>query len=181
MTNDPLKHLLQHADSAPPLAGGSNIVSYVKRRAKRNERITSAATVAVLLIGFGLAASYVLTPRMAHNRPVVLKPDPAVAKAEIERLNAEANRHAQIADRLMQLEVASAPSDAADVQRDLQRQRDEAALSLIYQAETLAPVPAQRPAAVALYQKAIDLFPQTHWASVAKQRIEALQSTQENL
>jgi hypothetical protein len=63
----------------------------------------------------------------------------------------------------------------------LQRQRDEAALSLIYQAETLAPVPAQRPAAVALYQKAIDLFPQTHWASLAKQRIEALQSGQENL
>jgi hypothetical protein len=34
---------------------------------------------------------------------------------------------------------------------------------------------------VALYQKTIDLFPQTHWASLAKQRLEALQSTQENL
>ncbi len=180
MTNDPLKQLLRHADTAPPLAGESNLVSQVKRRAKRNDRIKSASAVAILLIGIAIAANLVLQPRV-KKAPLSLEPNPAALKAEIARLNAEANRHAEIADRLMQIEVIPTPSDAADVQRDLQRQRDEAALSLIYQAETLAPVPAQRPAAVALYKKAIDLFPQTHWASLAKQRIEALQSTQENL
>ena len=180
MTNDPLKQLLRHADTEPPLGGESSIVAQVKRRAKRNNRIKSASAVAIPLIGIAIAANLVLQPRV-KKASLTLEPNPTALKAEIQRLNSEANRHAQIADRLMQLEVVPAPSDSADVQRDLQRQRDEAALSLIYQAETLAPIPAQRPAAVALYQKAIDLFPQTHWASLAKQRIEALQSTQENL
>jgi hypothetical protein len=178
--NDRLEQLLKRADAPPPIAGESNVAARVRRRARRNDRIRSTAGVAVLLIGLAIAAKFALQPRF-KKQPVALAPDPAAVKAELARLNSEATRHAEIADRRMQIELSPQVSNEVEVKRDLQRQRDEAALSLIYQAETLAPVPAQRPAAVALYQKAIDLFPQTHWASLAKQRIEALQSGQENL
>jgi hypothetical protein len=156
-----------------------DLAERVRRRAHRNDRIRSTAIAAALLLGISVGAFVMLRP--AAKAPLSIKPDPIVMRAELDRLAQEAERHALAADRLMQIELDAPKADPTELARNLQRQRDEAALSLIYQAETLAPVPAQRPAAVALYQKAIDLFPQTHWASLAKQRIEALHSTLESL
>jgi hypothetical protein len=177
--DDRLEHLLKRADAPPPVASRTDLAERVRRRAHRNDRIRSTTIAAVLLAGVAIGAFTLIRPRT--NPPVALKPDRAALQAEFDRLNQEATRHATIADRLMQIELVAPQADPTEFARNLQRQRDEAALSLIYQAETLAPVPAQRPAAVALYQKTIDLVPQTHWASLAKQRLEALQSTQENL
>jgi hypothetical protein len=177
--DDRLEHLLKRADAPPPVARQSDLAERVRRRAHRNDRIRSTTIAAVLLAGVALSAFMLIRPRT--NAPEALKPDRAALKAELDRLNEEATRHATVADRLMQIELVSPPVDPTEVARNLQRQRDEAALSLIYQAETLAPIPAQRPAAVALYQKTIDLFPQTHWASLAKERLQVLHSTQENL
>ena len=177
--DDRLEHLLKRADAPPPVARESDLAGRVRRRAHRNDRIRSTVFTSAALVAVAIGAISLLMPRTDHG--VVVKPDPVAMQTEFNRLNQEALRHAEKADRLMQIELNAPPADPTELARNLQRQRDEAALSLIYQAETLAPIPAQRPAAMALYQKTIDLFPQTHWASLAKQRIEALHSTQENL
>jgi hypothetical protein len=177
--NDRLEHLLKNADAPPPGSTERDLAVRVRRRAHRNDRIRSTSIAAALLIAVAIGAFTLIRPQKSTS--VAIKADPLAGQAELKRLNQEATRHAAIADRLMQIEVVSPQVDPTEFARNLQRVRDEAALSLIYQAELLAPVPAQRPAAVALYQKAIDLFPKTHWASLAKQRLEALQLTQENL
>lgn len=58
---------------------------------------------------------------------------------------------------------------------DYQFQRDRAALILVYEANRH--VQENRPAAaLASYRRAIELFPQTHWAGVARQRVKQMQS-----
>jgi hypothetical protein len=176
---DRLEHLLKRADAPPPAPREADVGERVRRRARRNDRIRSTFVTATVLIVIAVGAITLLQP--SKKKPIALLPESAATQAELNRLNQEALRHAAIADQLMQIELTPRQPDPTELARNLQRQRDEAALSLIYQAEALAPIPAQRPAAVALYQKAIDLFPQTHWAPLAKQRIEALHSMQENL
>jgi hypothetical protein len=180
VTRDPLEQLLRSADASPPGRSDSDLVGQVRRRARRSDRIRSTVASALVLIGVAIGAVALLQPS-THQPPTALAPDPIAVKAELARLDQEADRHSALADQMMQTEISTARPNLAELARDLQRERDEAALSLIYEAETLAPLPAQRPAAVALYRRAIDLFPQTHWAALAKQRLEALQSTQENL
>jgi hypothetical protein len=177
--DDRLEHLLRNADALPPDSTERDLAGRIRRRARRNDRIRSTSIAAALLIGVAIGAFTLTRPQ--KTAPLAIKADPLAVETELKRLNHEATHHAAIADRLMQIEVMSPQVDPTEFARNLQRVRDEAALSLIYQAEMLAPLPARRPAAVALYQKTIDLFPKTHWASLAKQRLEALQLTQENL
>jgi hypothetical protein len=129
-----------------------------------------------VLIGVG-AIAVILLRSPTRKSPLAVIPPHYATQAELKQLDAEATRHAAIAQRLMEIETP-APSSTTKLElaRDLQLQRDEAALSLIYQAELAPP-----PDAVALYRKTIDLFPDTHWAALAKQRIAALDATQENL
>ena len=89
----------------------------------------------------------------------------------------DADLHEQTAARLLRSRPArraKSPTHAAST--DVQSQRDRAALILVYEADRSARE--NRPAdAVASYRRAIELFPQTHWAEVARQRLRLMQQS----
>lgn len=163
MMTDPLQQLLRNADVEAPRSSNDVATSVRQRYAKqrRNYRIASAAACLFAVASIAIALSL----RREHPQVVAVAP-PSVASID---------------DRIHEMTVAKLTTPkrrmyrSATPQADLQLQRDTAALILVYDAEQHAKQ--NRSAdAVALYRRAIDLFPQTHWAQVARERLKEMQT-----
>jgi tetratricopeptide (TPR) repeat protein len=76
----------------------------------------------------------------------------------------------------LEAELASIP----DPVREIDRQVDQAAFILVYQADKLYKELNQTESAVAAYQEVIQLFPTNRWAAVARQRLSQIQQRQIN-
>ena len=189
VSGDELKQLLRTADAHGPAAPlhADDLSARVQRRlARRRQRQATAVTLGVfILVGVGvftvlrddpptqrnviaLPATTVTAPARRHN---------ARPRRRGRRLRLTATLHELTAQRLL---AASARAFAAagDVLRrssDPQLLRDRAALVLVYDADR--DVRENRPAdARARYRRAIELFPHTHWAQVARQRLKEIQT-----
>ncbi|MEO6437386.1 MAG: hypothetical protein ABIP55_16705, partial [Tepidisphaeraceae bacterium] len=90
-----------------------------------------------------------------------------------------ARLHELTANKLLaRAEPRKAQRDAIRVSPDIpspREQRDRAALILIYDADQQLRA-SRRDDALATYRRAIDLFPQSRWADVARQRLKQLQT-----
>ena len=178
--SDRLSQLLRAADAPPPTAAG-DLVQRVQRRRTRERTTRRAIAASVLLLALCLPW---VTRLRSPVQPVVIAPAPSVAvvtpptPAAVAALDAEARLHEQVADRLLASSSrgrrgaqTKSPHDPALA--ELQQQRDRAALLLVYEADQYRqrnqPIDA-----VASYRRAIELFPQTHWADVARQRLKDL-------
>jgi hypothetical protein len=181
---DPLSQLLRDADvNAAPAARRATsrgIADSVRRRRRRQQirtQIVTAACVviAVMALGFSLRS---------HDREIeiakVPTPPPAVETQASRAAIAQWDIDAQVADlTARRLEASeskrrSSPASAAASPAgriDIQEARDRAALVLIYEGDGYA---SRRHGndAVASWQRAIALFPQSHWADVARQRLK---------
>jgi hypothetical protein len=65
----------------------------------------------------------------------------------------------------------------ADPLKEVNDQVDRAALTMVYQADRMYRELNLRESAVASYEQTIKLFPQTHWAHVAKDRLAELKTS----
>ena len=164
---DRLTQLLRDADRNPPqnhrdIAGAARV-----RLAHRRRNLRVASTVACVF-AFAIVAMVIGTKKNEHVAEVA---PPVVATG------------ASLDDRIHELTVAKLESNfarravasATPRAADLQLQRDTAALVLIYDAEQRTKQNRTRDA-IALYQRAIELFPQTHWAQVARERLKEMQT-----
>jgi hypothetical protein len=102
-------------------------------------------------------------------------PPPLPSPAQVAALDLEAQLHERVADRLLATErlrrrMAAHPPAHDPTLTELQQQRDCAALLLVYEADRYRQR-RQSEEAIAGYRRAIELFPQTHWADVARQRL----------
>src|SRR4051794_1726882 len=104
MNEDPLHHLLKHADALLPESNRRDTAARVRSRARRSDRIRSTAAAAILLIGVGIIAA-VITRAPVKKKTLTLVPDRTVALAELQRLDAEASRHAALAERMLEIEL----------------------------------------------------------------------------
>ena len=117
------------------------------------------------------------------RRPApVARSEPTRASVEeLERtmagLRAEAKVRAAVVQRLVVAERrrerthrAAAPDPLVAVRRE----QDRAAYLLIYEADRLARQDGERKRAVDEYRRVLALFPETHWASVARERLVAM-------
>jgi len=192
--NEPtLTSLLTQADDAappPPVAPG--LARVVRARAAaRARRQVVAASLCVPMVAVALVMS-LQAPRRGDRHPgVTLSTRPTTGgptapvtaanlKAESERLALEAARHQAAAESLDALRrrrdratwarevVANTDTDA------ITRERNRAALSLLDHGDRLRRDLKQPDAAMDAYRRTIELFPDTHWAGVAKQRIDQL-------
>lgn len=186
MNDDRLSNLLRETDAAsppPPLAG---LASAIRRSARaRSRRRRTVATATALLVPTAAALLGVLhLPRPSTNHVAVQPPAatrPEALQAELARLGAEADLHTQVAARLAarreqrnrvareraRLATGSHPSTLAS-------ERERAALTLLDHGDRLRRELKQVDTAAAAYRRTIELFPETHWAVIAKQRIEQL-------
>jgi hypothetical protein len=182
--HDALEQLLRHADAAapaPPLL--AEVPKRVRRRYQRRRTIKAVATVAVLFAAAPLLVVTMFTrppqpPTVVINRSQT--PAQAPTRADLARLDLQAALHEQTAVQLIQATTAARvqTAPAAVVLDDavlshVREQRDRAALTLIYQADQAARQK-QTTRAVAAYRRAIELFPKTYAAAVARQRLKEM-------
>jgi hypothetical protein len=186
--SDRLGQLLRDVDSAALPAAPApapDLALRVRRLRNRRRRAVRLATgvTALCLVAVVIAAAALrerpLAPLTPLTPPVALLPAPAPTnKPTLASLRLDADLHEQTAARL----AGSAPravqrlaSTSAKTGPDVQRERDRAALLLVYEADQRAKQ--HRPAdAIAAYRRAVELFPQTRWAQVARQRLKEIES-----
>lgn len=190
MPKKPLEKWLRLADEAagspPPPAG--NLAEGVRRLAAQRRR-------RAVLGGLGLAAAACVAA-VALLRTPAEGPRPAPAPvaevpktpsdAEVARLRQElaqvrneADSRLRVARAVMQMERQSQLS--AEIQRaapawldplePIRREVDKAARTMLCQADRMAGDPARQPAAAEKYREVSQLFPQSLWAEVARQKL----------
>lgn len=185
MTDDQLASLLQEADAAspaPPLPGG--VATSVRHRFQwRGRRRRAMAAAILLLVPTAGALSWALRPTLPTSSPALVQaPPPQVdvetLRAEATRLRAEADIQTAVAVRMGLRErrehIARQPQHLASkaTAPSGPSERDKAALILLDHGDRLRRDLQQVDAALAAYRRAIELFPETQWAAVARQRIE---------
>ena len=188
--NDPtLTQLLRDADdAAPPPPPVPGLAGQVRSRAAtqaRQRRTVIAVLVPVALV-VAAVAQHRIAGRHAHERvaitpaPAPPPPDAASMLAESKRLVAQAEWHQSAANSLDVLRhrrerMAHTREVLTETGADpVMRERDRAALALLDHAERLRRDLKQPDAALETYRRTIELFPDTRWAHIARQRIDQL-------
>ncbi len=100
--------------------------------------------------------------------------------AEVARLNAEAEMHAHTA-RLMQVAFAGLRAER-DLRKELRKgdpldwiheQQNRTALRMMMRAERMSEQAGSRAEVASTYRRIVELFPRTHTAELARQRLSA--------
>ena len=180
--SDSLRQLLRDADATAPIpAPISGLADQVRRRRARRTRIqrVGAGVAVVCIIAATWAAVRLRKPVVPVSATISSTPAPVADRALLASLALEAKLHALTAQKLSALQALrgrnAAKTDVNSVEAELGLQRDRAALILIYDADRSARE--HRPAdAIAAYRRTLELFPQSTWAQVARQRLKAMES-----
>ena len=194
MSRPNLHDLLADADaSAPPPPAMGSLADIVRNRARARDRRRRAGAVGALLLAVGAVSVVAFRPSGPSTSPTAqthlpqhgaqLTPvfDAAAAAAEAASLRAEAARRLTVAneamkraDRRRRLSRAAESLAAASPLPTVGDERDRAALTLLDHGDRLRRDLKEVDAALAAYRRTIELFPDTKWAAVAKQRIHEL-------
>lgn len=195
MPKEPLEKWLRLADEAagspPPLAG--NLAEGVRRLAARRRRRAVLGGLG-LAAAVGVAAVVLLRPPAEGPRPApgpVAEVPKMPSDAEIARLRqelaqvrSEADSRLRVARALIQMERQAQLS--AEIQRaapawldplePIRREVDKAARTILCQADRMAGDPAQQESAAERYREVSQLFPQSLWADVARQKLSQMEN-----
>ena len=201
MSEDPIKQLLRRADQAagPPNSQG-DLVERVFRLAGRRAAVTRWAVAAgiVLALGAGLmvriagpgggrrpqdqvadAQRQPSTNIDTPNGPPAAQTPASRLRAEIASLRAEADSRTAVVEHMLAAEQRRKSLDRyrryrawPDPGEQVERQMDRAALAMVFQADRMSRQVELRAPAMAIYHRTIELFPESRWADVARQRLE---------
>ena len=187
MNSDPLANLLHAAEATAPRSTvtATEIIRGVERRRRqRTQRRTSLAAGLSLVAVLGLwrwrDTSAPQIPLVA-DRPLVTD-EPALDpnwRLEIARLEHEAQQARALAKALQlahaatdaQAAVAALPPAPLSPRAAAAEQVDAAARTSVLRADMLRESFARLDEAAAAYRAVIKRFPETHWATVAQQRL----------
>jgi len=163
----------------------------VRILAARRQRVrvgfSAAAAAIVLVVGMTL-----LWPRGSAlpqpvNEPAVVQveqsqPDIAQIKAEIERLHREADtrlavvlRTQEILEEMRRFDELKRQPPLPDAVANARREVDQAAYTLVSQADRMCRELDLCDSAAVKYRRVVELFPETRWAVVARQRLSELE------
>jgi len=193
MSGDPLKQLLQQADA---LAGGppempGDLAQRVRTLAARRRRVQvgfSAAAAIVLAVGMTLLWLQASTaPQLANELQVAdaepPQPDFAEIKAELERLRRQAetrlaviHRTQEILEEMKRFEELKKQPPLPDAVANARREVDKAAYVLVSRADRMCRELDLCDSAAVKYRRVVDLFPDSRWATVARQRLSELET-----
>ena len=193
MSSDPLKQLLRRADALagnPPEMPG-DLAQRVRTLAVRRRRVRvsiNAAAAIVLAVGMTLLWSQASTPLRSANEPLVVETEPArpgveEIRAEIERLHREADmrlavvrRTQEILEEMRRFEELKKHPPLPDAVANARREVDKAAYVLVSQADRMCRKLDLCDSAAVKYRRVVDLFPDSRWATVARQRLSDLET-----
>jgi uncharacterized protein YoxC len=186
MNDERMIELLKQADAAggpphvPEIAAAG-----IRRRIRRRRAIVSGASVAV--------AAVLLVVGLRHVPGTGRTTDPqtqriASLEAQVRQLKAQTEETLSLVrdvlakerqqDRLhaLEAELASIPDPA----EQMKQQAEKTAFTLVYQADRMYRETNQVQSAIDTYEQVIRLFPQNHWAEVAKQRVTEIKESRVN-
>jgi len=183
MTEDKIKNLLYEADQTAggPVPLSSNLAAAVRRRASRRQTANLAlrvAAAAVILFAIGIWSFNVKKTR-DRQRIVALEMQIKELKTQTD---ATLNLIREVLDeerkqrRLNELQAQLA--SYSDPLEEIQKQADKTAFFLVYQANRMYRELDQKDSAIKAYKRVIELFPQSRWAEVARQRLSEIQKNQ---
>jgi hypothetical protein len=118
-------------------------------------------------------------PSSTQPPSVVIKAPQTHTRADLARLDLQADLHEQTAAELLHATMSPAhiqpvpADDTTTVLAHVREQRDRAALILIYEADQAARAK-QTNRAAATYRRTIELFPKTYAAAVARERLKEM-------
>jgi tetratricopeptide (TPR) repeat protein len=185
MTEDKIKNLLQRADltAGGPVPISGNLSAIVRRRAGRRQTINLVARIAaaaVVVIALGIWGFTVKKTR-DQQRIITLE-------LQIEQLRAQTDATLKLIREVLDEERKQRRLDELKAQlasysdplEEIQKQVDKTAFILVYQANRMYRDLDQKEDAIEAYNHVIELFPQSRWAEVARQRLSEIQNNQHN-
>jgi hypothetical protein len=188
MEEDKIKSLLQKADrmAGQPAHVPANLVAAVRRRARQRRFMRFAAPLAaaaMVLIAFGIY-HLLRTPANDTREQIRL----AALKVEVEQLRVQTDATLKLVREVIenqrrrsQLQALEAKlASIPDPLEEMQRQADKTAFILVYQANRMYDELDRKDSAIQTYNRVIELFPQSKWAEVARQRLLEMRNNSVN-
>ncbi len=191
MKADPIDELLRRADLAagePPVP--DDLAGRVRRKARRRRLAAISAGAGVTVLLAAAVAVALWPPRPQTSRPTAQAPSAASheevlrLRAEITALRAEADSRAAVLNQVV-ARLRQQQDHLADLQRQLdrpdpleqvRRQIDRTAYIMVYQADHSRGELGFVDSPEQTYRRVIELFPDSRWANVARERIAEMQS-----
>jgi hypothetical protein len=185
MTEDKIKNLLQKADqtAGEPVHISTNLGKLVQRRAGHKQTLNLAvriAAAAIVIIALGI---WSFTAKKARDRQRIIALEAEIKQLRVQT-DATLNLIREVLDeerkqrRLNELQAQLA--SYSDPLEEIQKQVDKTAFILVYQANRMYRELDQKDSAVQAYNRVIELFPQSRWAEVARQRLSEIKINQHN-
>ena len=182
MTGHTLEHLLRQVDQAAarPAPLPADLADRVIRQARRRRAAKLGGALVVLLAATGVAAVLFQAP----GAPVRLTEAPPAAPvpAEIDSTEAQVKSRLVVIEHLLarekqrrRLARAQAIIARPDPLERLDRQLEQTALVIVAQADRKVRQWNLKGSAARDYRRVIELFPQTRWAAVARERLTAIE------
>lgn len=193
MNDDRLEQLLEDADrSASPPKSNADLAQHVFRTARRR----AVARQSIRLCGAAILAALVAwivwskpRPKIAIDlgkpvsaHPTLVSSEIKQVKVELAELDSQASLHERTANAFLAFRRADRRKIHADSERALlmtqnlqarlDEQRELAAYTIIERGDRLLRQSNDESAAAAAYRRAIELFPDSAQASIARQRLE---------
>jgi hypothetical protein len=192
MSSDPLKQLLQKADAlaGDPPEMPADLARCVRRLAARRRRMDvgwGAAAAILLAVWITLLWSQTPVPSQSPHEPRVAdtqEPQPTSdqIQAEIARLRREADtrlvvvrRTEEILKEMRRFDELKRQPAWPDAIANARREVDQAAYVLVSQADRMCRELDLCESAAVKYRRVVELFPETRWATVARQRLNELE------
>jgi len=187
VNEEQIKQLLAEADEAAgkPIFRGLTTAG-IRRQAQRRRLVRVAAPASLAAV---LAVAAALSALWMHTREPLPQPQRiASLEKQVQQLQAQTDATLKLVQEVLErdrqdrrlaaleTELASIP----DPVKEIDRQVDETAFILIYQADKLYQELNQRESAVAAYKEVIQLFPTNRWAAVARERLSQIEQPRLN-
>jgi len=185
MTEDNVKNLLQKADEMADRPTPVYInISAMRRRANRRRIISIAiplASSAVILIAVGLWGLVARNVKTTNPQEKI-----ASLEMQIKQLKARTDATFNLIQEVLESERRQRRLDELQAQltsipdplEEIQKQVDDTAFILVYQADRMYRELNLKDSAIQAYKRVIELFPENQWAEVARKRLSEIQNSQ---
>jgi hypothetical protein len=184
MTEDRIKDLLRGADRMAGVPEQASIDIGIIRRCAHKRYIVRTIVPLIAAAAAIILTISVWTLSVRTTKPVGSNDEVARLKAQVVYLQARTDATLKLVQEMLQKEQKQRELEAlqaqlesiGDPREEISQQVERTALILVFQADKMYRELGQKNSAMQAYSRVIELFPQSRWAKVARQRLLDIQN-----